>query len=690
VAAPEHEGAGHRRHPLRFVWQMDADECLVIGSDEFLDLLGPRTAAAFGRRWRDIAADLGLDPDGKVGRALGSRATWSGIVVPWPADGASAPLPVELSGLPVFDRNRQFCGYRGFGVCRDLARLDELARARRIDPLALLATPAAAGEGAANVVPFRPAPMPAQLVPALSATDRSAIHELAREAAPPLAPNVRAADPQRTPLPAAAERSLLDRLPLGVLIYRHDSLRYANRTFLDWTGYDSLDALAQAGGLDSLFVESNTAGIDGDGPARPLAIATRRGDRVPVEGRLLSVPWRDGESALAIVLTNGPAPGRQQDAAHALREAQTDVRELEAILDTAADGVIVLDRAGRILAANSAAERLCGHAPGETAGRLLVEILTPDSERAASEHFDRVVRGARALGATIEVTVGGRDNRPVPLAMAVGRIGGSDRFCAVFRDLGPLKKLEAELCGMRRDAQQAAEAKAEFLAKVSHEIRTPLSAITGFAEVMMTERFGPIGNERYRGYLKDIHACGGHLVALLNDLLDLSRIDAGTLELTFANVGLNELIRQCVAIMQPQANRERIIIRTSLTPALPQIVGDARSVRQIVLNLLANAIKFTGSGGQVIVSTALSERGEAVLRVRDTGVGMSEKDIAYAFEPFRQVATAGSWGSGGIGLGLPLAKALAEANRAAFGIKSARNAGTLIEVSFPASCVLAE
>src|SRR5262249_41048080 len=143
---------------------------------------------------------------------------------------------------------------------------------------------------------------------------------------------------------------------------------------------------------------------------------------------------------------------------------------------------------------------------------------------------------------------------------------------------------------------------------------------------MIDESFGPVGNERYRQYLKDIHASGGHLISLLNDLVDLSKIEAGRLELTFANVNLNDLIQQCVAIMQQQANRERVILRTSLYPNLPQIVADARSIRQIALNLLSNSIKFTGAGGQVIVSTALTDGQEVVLRVRDTGTGISDKN----------------------------------------------------------------
>jgi signal transduction histidine kinase len=206
---------------------------------------------------------------------------------------------------------------------------------------------------------------------------------------------------------------------------------------------------------------------------------------------------------------------------------------------------------------------------------------------------------------------------------------------------------------------------------------------------MTDERFGPIGNERYRQYLKDIHASGGHLISLINDLLDLSKIEAGKLELSFANVSLNELTQQCVAIMQPQANRERVIIRSSLSPRLPQVVADPRSVRQIVLNLLSNSIKFTVAGGQVIISTAMSDTGEVVLRVRDNGIGMSENDLAIALEPFRQVATTTRGRSGGTGLGLPLTKALAEANHATFNVRSTPHEGTLVEIVFPGARLLA-
>ena len=207
-----------------------------------------------------------------------------------------------------------------------------------------------------------------------------------------------------------------------------------------------------------------------------------------------------------------------------------------------------------------------------------------------------------------------------------------------------------------------------------------MHAILGFAEVMMEERFGPVGNERYRDYVKDIHASGQHVVSLANDLIDLAKVESGKLELEFAPVDVNQIIRDCVALMQPQASRERIIVRMSLADRLPNVMADERSLRQIVLNLMSNAVKYNEPGGQVIISTALDEAGHTVIRVRDTGVGMSEAEVSVAMEPFKR---AGAKAVEGSGLGLPLTKALVEANRGDISIKSRKDQGTLVEVAFP-------
>jgi PAS domain S-box-containing protein len=719
---PSSQASAERRPPLRFVWQMDVEGRLSIDSDEFVMLVGPQTIATLGKPWGEAANSLVLDPDGQVARALASRNTWSGITVAFPADNTNVRLAVELSGLPVFDRDRNFQGYRGFGICRDTARVAELMELRRshpstsprVEPPVFRNEQPAPPTTPVNVVPFRTS-TPDESTPTLTPIEREAFSELADRLSarlrnrgkktehtdviepPEEIPPPESRPQRRTGIDTMAggqgintdQRPILDRLPLGVLVYRLDKLIYANRAFLDWTGYEDLYALEQAGGLDALFVEPSNNDAASQEGAKALSIATNRGDQLPIEARLITSLWQ-GESALVLILTGGNS-GKPSDTEP--RVVKAGAGELRAVLDAVADGIVVVDREGCVLSLNSSAEALFGYDSFALIGQPLSTLVAPESQRDVLEclsglsHTDisSMPKGSH------EVIGRRRDGGLVSLSMTIGRIAGDgDRRCAVVRDMTQWKKTEAELLHAKRQAEVRSSAKSEFLAKISHEIRTPLNAIIGFSEVMMQERFGPIGNERYRQYLKDIHSSGDHLVSLLNDLLDLSKIEAGKLELSFAELDLNDLTQQCVALMQPQANRQRIIIRTSLMHKLPPIIADPRSVRQIVLNLLSNSIKFTETGGQVIVSTALDDGGVVVLRVRDTGVGMSEQDLAIALEPFRQLATAARWGSGGTGLGLPLSKALAEANRASFRIKSAVNTGTLVEVAFSGHRLAAE
>jgi PAS domain S-box-containing protein len=741
-AAPERP-VFERRTPLRFVWQMDAENRFSLESEDFIRLAGPRTAEALGQPWAEIIRRLGIDPNGQVAQAVATRDTWSGITIDWPVDGTDETLTVELSGLPVFDRERHFGGYRGFGVCRDARRISMAASLREPGgdapaPEAPAAEPPAPEKPVAeerpmlsvvpqaeNVVPFRAAN---DKSPALSPVERSAFHELAQELTTRLQhakaheeaqaqshetageagedtaaeePRVMGFVPPREPAepeparPAATvfprvirdDRAILDRMPTGVLVYRLELPLYANDAFLKWSGYDSITALTTAGGLDVLFVEmgEKTAGADG----HPLRVTSNRGKQTPAEGRLFTAPWEGDDPAhVLMLLPEAETPAGPAVSEGALRAAEAEARELRTVLDTASDGVLVLDDDGRILSANAGAEALFGRSAATLTGSNIDDVIALESQRAALEYLATLVSGGPALKKGCEIIGRGREGNLLPLFMTLGRLGDGKRYCAVFRDLTSWKKTEMELVTARRQAEKASSAKSEFLAKVSHEIRTPLNSIIGFSEVMMDERFGAIGNERYKQYLKDIHESGAHLVSLLNDLLDLSKIEAGKLDLSFARVSLNEVTQQCVSLMQPQANQERVIIRTSLPTVLPPIMADARSLRQIVLNLLSNSIKFTGAGGQVIVSTTHTENGEVVLRVRDTGHGMTEKEIQMALEPFRQLATSSRWGSGGTGLGLPLTKALAEANRANFSIKSAVNAGTLVEIAFPRGRVL--
>lgn len=368
--------------------------------------------------------------------------------------------------------------------------------------------------------------------------------------------------------------------------------------------------------------------------------------------------------------------------------------ELRNILDTATDGIITLDKTGTIRSFSAGAEAIFGYRTAEVVDKPLATLLAPDSRRVLRDYLS-ALQGpglAAVFNDGREVTAIVKQGGVVPLFLTIGRLHSTREngaaFCAVLRDITQWKRTEAELRDAKDAAEQASRQKSEFLAKISHELRTPLNAILGFSEVMRMERFGEIKNDKYRGYVNDIHASGAHLLSLINDLLDLSKVEAGKLELNFTSVALAEVIDQAVKMVQDQATSGRVILRRTIPGDLPNVVADQRSMSQVMLNLLSNAIKFTDPGGQVIISAHMTKAGELKLRVKDTGLGMTQAEIKEALEPFRRITTDGR-NVPGTGLGLPLTKALAEANRAQFDISSEPRKGTLVEITFPTTRVLA-
>jgi PAS domain S-box-containing protein len=585
-----------------------------------------------------------------------------------------------------------------------------------------------------NVVPFRAG----ELSPALTPVENSAFNELARQLSARLeaetelitSPDGASAgagrsiealvSPVTSPststaawltTPAAPPRgdlqrdpTLLDLIPVGILVYRLDRLLFANPAFLDRVNYPTLHALEDAGGLEALHIEADVPSDSStsDGGTAVAVSGARHGNGtasspIKANARLSAITW-DGETAHALIFSAAPARG---DASLSIGDApriaasqpvtgepatgDVDAEDLAAILDTTAEGVIMFDANGRINSCNRSAEALFGFDGEMLTQRGVTDLFASESRRVVQDYMDSLkdARGPRAFDHGREALGQARAGGLIPLSITMGRTrDGGPNFFAVFRDLTQAKRTESELLSARRQADRAATAKADVLARISHEVRTPLNAIIGFAEVMLDQRFGPLGSERYSEYMKDIRASGERVIAIVNDLLDLSRIESGKLDLAFTAQSLNEMVEQCVAVMQPQANRSRIIIRTSLAHLLPTIVADARALRQITLNLIGNSIHLANPGGQVIVSTALSDFGEVVLRVRDTGHGLNDLEVAAAMEPFRHTALTEKSPEGS-GVSLSLTRALVEANHARFQIKTAPSSGTLIEVVFP-------
>ncbi len=508
----------------------------------------------------------------------------------------------------------------------------------------------------------------------------------------------------------ALTAEIVDLMPVALLVHVGDRLIHANPEFLALTGYASVEDLDTAGGLDVLIQRQDLEGASEE-PGRVVIV--RADDQlVPVTARLQSIRFERATALMLALIPAGvaaqaapekpvtlhavaaqPAAEPQgQAGAEQLARLQVEVDELRAILETATDGVVILGADGDIRSMNRAASALFNFDEAETRGKPFVMLFAHESQKSILDYLGGLSGHGVASVLNDGREVIGREASGgfLPLFMTIGKLTSSNGYCAVIRDITQWKRTEEELRNAKRAAETANAHKSDFLARVSHEIRTPLNAIIGFADMMANEHFGPVGHPRYAEYANDIVRSGRHVLDIVNDLLDISKIEAGEMDLDFTAVGLNETVQAAVSIVQPQANGQRVIIRTALSQAVPNVVADMRSIKQIVLNILANAIRFTPSGGQIIVSTAYEANGSVALRIRDTGVGMTRTELEQAMKPFRQVHAGTRSRGDGTGLGLPLTKAMVDANRATFAISSAPNEGTLVEITFPSQRVLAD
>ena len=272
---------------------------------------------------------------------------------------------------------------------------------------------------------------------------------------------------------------------------------------------------------------------------------------------------------------------------------------------------------------------------------------------------------------------------PVEIDVAVIDLPRRPLMVLTLRDLSASREARMKLMQARDAAEFSNRAKSQFLANMSHELRTPLNAINGFARIIADGLFGPLENEKYEEYIADIVDSGEHLLSIINDILDISKVEAGQMDLKEEKASLPEIVTAAVALVGNRANQNGLTVSAALDEGLPHLWADPRALKQIALNLLSNAIKFTPAGGEIECGARLEKDGSVLLYVADTGVGIPEADYETIFEPFSQLDHDLATAVEGTGLGLALCKQLAGLHEAEIGVISEVGKGTAVSVKFP-------
>ena len=432
-------------------------------------------------------------------------------------------------------------------------------------------------------------------------------------------------------------------------------------------------------GVAALVALTAVAGIEAMG-ALPLS-------RLPVSA------WQVyAVSIMAAVIQAALVAAAAQDRQRAADKAAAEGSAMYRFLaDNAMDMITRHGPDGRIRFASPAAQVLLARNPDELIGlapQALVhgeDLKVIQAAFVEASYFGRAgsaeIRLKRAGGGYVWAEIRCRPATPVD--------GKPADIVAVTRDISERKEHERELIAARDMAEEASRAKSRFLANMSHELRTPLNAIIGFSEVMEHQMFGPVGSARYLEYSKLIHESGGHLLELINGILDMSKIEAGKLDLSEEMFDLEDVAIQAVRFVKLPAERAGVVLRMSIAPETKMVFADKRAVKQMLINLLSNGVKFTPRGGDVKVVVS-AQRNGLEIAVSDSGIGISAQDLEKLGKPFEQVEGEHVRSKEGTGLGLALVKALAGLHGGEAVIESTLGEGTTVRVRLPYALVAAD
>jgi PAS domain S-box-containing protein len=349
--------------------------------------------------------------------------------------------------------------------------------------------------------------------------------------------------------------------------------------------------------------------------------------------------------------------------------------------------IVAVDVEGKIISWNNAAERLFGYSKEEMMGEPLITIIPERYRDSHSRGFAHACRSDEynIIGRSVELAGLHKNGHefPVELSLGVWIQDGKKFFSGIVHDISKRKVAEAELINAKELAESASQTKTDFLANMSHELRTPLNGILGFSQMMMEELFGSLGHSNNKTYVNDIHHAGQHLLRLVNEILDISKIEAGELTLLETEVDVAEVIETSIALGSSQISVAGLSLSTHIDENLPFLLADKTRIEQILNNLISNAVKFTPTGGEVSIQATLNGNNDFILSVADNGIGIREEDLPKIMMPFEQVENIMTRTHEGSGLGLPLVKHLVEAQDGTLKIDSQIDKGTTVTITFP-------
>ncbi|MBW6421223.1 HAMP domain-containing histidine kinase [Rhizobium sp. XQZ8] len=361
----------------------------------------------------------------------------------------------------------------------------------------------------------------------------------------------------------------------------------------------------------------------------------------------------------------------------------------DALFDACPGLALILDPQGHVVKSGGRDRHLFPASMRDAAGEPLAEVIHVSDRIGLVQALDTLRQGASSAAADIRIerpfTSAGRQFLPVRLDMTALR-DGEGRLAHVFaqaRDISAEEEARAQAAANLLEAKSAHEAKTRFLAAVSHELRTPLNAILGFSDVLAGEYFGRLENDRQREYVGLIRQSGGHLLSVVNTMLDMSKIETGRYELLTEPFMIGEAMEACRAMLDLSAREKGVTLTSRTARGLGEVVADRRAVQQILINLAGNAIKFTQSGGVVSIDAVL-DGDNLVMSVSDTGIGIAPDKLQFIGQPFMQVENAYTRSYEGTGLGLSLVKGLVALHGGRFTITSRPGEGTVVTISLPA------